>query len=123
MDCNPRPDSQPLPVVMMLTTTTGVTLPFSFNFFGTAQTAINISSNGYVYFRAANGGTIGTQTYPSATTPNNLIGMFHGDLLPAAGQITYGTVGVSPNQIFVIDYNGVPAWNVGGTNSGQIQIF
>ena len=102
---------------------TGVTLPFSFNFFGTAQTAINISSNGYVYFGAANGGTIGTQAYPSATTPNNLIGMFHGDLLPAAGQITYGTVGVSPNQIFVIDYNGVPAWNVGGTNSGQIQIF
>ncbi|MBK7909741.1 GEVED domain-containing protein [Candidatus Pollutiaquabacter sp.] len=96
---------------------TSVALPFSFNFFGTTQTTINFGSNGYVYFGAANGGSI------LAAGVTNGINFSAADMLPAAGQVSYGTVGVSPNQIFVIDYNAMPEYSGGGTHTGQIQIF
>ncbi len=96
---------------------TGVALPFSFNFFGTTQSTINFSSNGYVYFGTPNGGSI-----LSAGVTNG-ISIFSADMLPAAGQVSYGTVGVSPNQVFVIDYNAMPEFSGGGTHTGQIQIF
>ncbi|MFZ7107506.1 MAG: beta strand repeat-containing protein, partial [Bacteroidota bacterium] len=96
---------------------TGVALPFSFNFFGTTQTTINFGSNGYVYFGTPNGGSI------LAAGVTNGINIFAADMLPAAGQVSYGTVGVSPNQIFVIDYNAMPEYSGGGTHTGQIQIF
>ncbi|MBK7852321.1 MAG: lamin tail domain-containing protein [Bacteroidetes bacterium] len=96
---------------------TGLALPFSLNFFGTVQSSINIGTNGYIYFGTPNGGSI-----LSAGVLNG-INIFAADMLPTAGQISYGTVGVSPNQIFVVDYNAMPEFSGGGTHSGQIQIF
>ena len=96
---------------------TGISLPFSFNFYGTAQTSINISSNGYAYFGAANGGSI------FADGVTNGISVFSADMFPTAGQVSYGTVGVAPNRIFVIDWNGMPEYAGGGTHTGQLQIF
>lgn len=96
---------------------TGLALPFSLNFYGTVQSSINIGTNGYIYFGTPNGGSI-----LSAGVTNG-INIFAADMLPTAGQISYGTVGVSPNQIFVVDYNAMPEFSGGGLHSGQIQIF
>ena len=49
---------------------TSVPLPFAFNFYGVAQTTINIGSNGYVYFGAPNGGSIPV-SYTHLTLPNS----------------------------------------------------
>jgi hypothetical protein len=70
-----------------------------------------------VYFGAPNGGSI------LSGGVNNGISFCAADMLPATGQVSYGTVGTTPNQIFVIDFNGVPEFSGGGTHSGQIQIF
>ncbi len=96
---------------------TGLSLPFSVNFYGTSYSTINIGSNGYIYFGTPNGGSI------LSGGVTNGISIFSADMLPGDNQISYGTVGVSPNQIFVVDYNAMPEFSGGGTHSGQIQIF
>ncbi|MBK6444162.1 MAG: hypothetical protein IPF81_02290 [Bacteroidetes bacterium] len=67
---------------------TSLVLPFSVNFYGTTQTTINIGSNGYAYFGTANGGSI------LSGGVTNGINIFAADMLPAAGNVSYGTVGI-----------------------------
>jgi len=98
------------------------TMPFSFNFYGSAYTDLYIGTNGYITFGSGSGDRF-TQTYPSTTAPNNMISMFYCDLNVAAGQVTYGTVGVAPNRIFVVDFTNVPELSGTGLHSGQIQLF
>ena len=108
-----------------------VTLPFAFNFFGTSYSQLFTSTNGYVSFSSltAFDNTVAgrtAQTFPSATTPNNLIALSMADLLPTASQIQYFTSGSAPNRIFVIDFTNVGSYNAGtpsGNVTGQIQLY
>jgi hypothetical protein len=104
-----------------------VTLPFSFPFFGNSYSSLLLYSNGYVTFQSGVTGSPYTETIPTTASPNNYIAISHDDLnVNAAGQVSYFTNGISPNRIFVINYNGVKYYNSASNNgdlTGQIQLF
>ena len=56
------------------------TIPFSFNFFGTAQTSFYVGSNGYITFGAGSGDRF-SQVYPNTTAPNNMIALSYCDFV------------------------------------------
>ncbi len=96
-----------------------VSLPFSFNFFGTNYTTVNVNANGYVNFgtmiTSANSSPL---SLPTASAPRGLVSLFWHDMNVGTGNITYGTSGTAPNRKFVISYNAVP--DAIGANTGQI---
>jgi hypothetical protein len=92
---------------------------FTFNFFGTPQTTINIATNGVVYF-----GATGYSGYPAPTTiptagtqPLNSIAPHWQDLIaPTAGNITYLTEGNAPARRFVVLWNNMQRYGVAGSS-------
>ena len=72
---------------------------------------------GYIYFGTPNGGSI------LSGRCKQMVSAFSVQTCCLQPVRFYGTVVVSPNQIFVVDYNGMPEFSGGGTHSGQIQIF
>jgi len=100
--------------------TTTATIPFSFNFYGTNYTAINICSNGWVNF-GASATTYVNYAFPNASAPLACIGIGECDLTTAStGTITYGTNGTTPNRLFIVKYNAVPTLSGTGTITGEI---
>ncbi len=90
------------------------TLPFSFRYFGTGYTQIQVSSNGFVQFGACNGCSDFTpDTIPNSSSPNAIAALLWRDLNPSlGGRITYLT---SPTQ-FVVSWEDVPNY---GTSTPQ----
>ena len=100
--------------------TTTATIPFSFNFYGTNYTAINICSNGWVNF-GASATTYVNYAFPNASAPLACIGIGECDLTTAStGTITYGTNGTTPNRLFIVKYNNVPTLSGTGTLTGEV---
>ncbi len=98
------------------------TLPFSFDFYGTSYSSMNISTNGYINFGAAST-TFTASALPSAVAPLAMIAPFWHNLNAAGGSISYATVGTAPYRTFVVKFNGVADASGGGTNSGQIALY
>ena len=90
------------------------TIPFGFFFNGTSNTGCFISTNGYLTFGSAPSATntnpIGsTATYTAAIVPfgRDLIGSYRnvvGTDPDTIAQIRYGTTGVAPNRVFVVEW-------------------
>jgi hypothetical protein len=97
-----------------------ITLPFSFNFYGTAYTQVFVYTNGFVQLgtSSASSTTYG-QLLPSATAPNNIIAGVFSDLNATAGQITTYTTGSSPNRVFTVYYNNVAFYSSSTTYTGN----
>ena len=103
-----------------------VTLPFTFNFYGTGYNSVNISANGYLNFGTLiSSGDYTAATLPSSSAgvPRNMIALFWHDMELSSGSITYGTTGFAPNRKFVISYNAVPDGSTSQTNSGEIILY
>ena len=103
-----------------------ITLPFNFNFFGSSEDSLYISSNGHIIFgNSAPANQLAGLNIPDATDPDNVIALCWADLNPgSSGSVTYGTVGTAPNRIFVISWNAVPFYLQSGSNvTGQIQLY
>ena len=105
-----------------------ITLPFTFNFFGTNYTQFYISTNGFISFTSLSGfGSSYAQTLPSTTTPNNIVALSMSDLNAQVAGIRYFTSGTAPNRIFVIDFTAVPFYSLSttttGSVTGQIQLY
>ena len=84
-------------------------IPFSFNYFGNLYNDLYIGYEWLYHTFGSSSGDRFVQTFPSATAPNNIVTIGYCDLnVTTAGMVTYGTVGVTPNRIFVIGFNGVP---------------
>ncbi len=103
--------------------TTTTTLPFDFNFGGTLYpigTSMTITSNGQMCFTAPGG-----NGYPLVNLPNasydNCIHIW-ADLNPSTspGAITYGTSGVAPNRLFILDFTDI--YYFGTTTPLSLQI-
>lgn len=100
---------------------------FSFDFFGTIYTSVNVGTNGNVQFGAFNpsfAGGLGDFTFaglPSPTEPLNIIAAMATDTyLVNGGSVRYWTTGVAPNLRFVLEYNSIPGWTNDGLYTAQL---
>jgi hypothetical protein len=105
-----------------------ITLPFTFNFYGTAYTQAFVYTNGFIQLGASTGSTtVYAKDLTTNGTPNAVISGAWSDLNATAGQITTYTTGVSPNRIFTVYYNNVAFYSSSTTYTGntnfQIQLF
>lgn len=100
------------------------TLPFSFNFGGTAYTTFRINSNGWVGF----GAPTSTTNYSALSgTVNDVISVFNKDLngtLTTATTYYVQTSGSSPSRITKIEYVGIKAFSgTGNPATGNCQVW
>ena len=100
---------------------TGISLPFTFNFFGTDYTQLDIGRNAIVGFGPSTVDVTDNQSLPAGTTPDNLIAAAWDDLT-LGGTIQYFTTGAAPFRKFVIDYDAVPRQGGVYTITTQIQL-
>ena len=108
---------------------TTLPLNFNFEFYCSVYNQVRICSNGFITFDFTmfpSGGTPYAQSVPSPAVPDAVIAWNWNDLDPSqGGTITYTTIGISPNQKFIVTYSNVPLWspsNPPGSlrNTGQI---
>ncbi len=100
-----------------------ISIPFTFFFYGTGYTSVNVGTNGYINFGTP---AIDLNAYvmPDASAPEGLVALFMHDLdLTTSGNIKYQTLGTSPNRKFVISFNNVPDFDGSSTNTGQIILY
>ena len=85
-------------------------LPFSFNFFGSAVTGYYVSDNGYITFdQSATTSDPNNTSIPAAGGPNNAIYAFWDDVNVVSGsgsadRVTTWTYGNSPSRVHVIQW-------------------
>jgi hypothetical protein len=96
---------------------------FSFNYFGTSYTTLNIGTNGTVNFGAAGSTQFNFSGppagFPSSANPANTIAVCARDLYLLSGSIKYWTEGNAPNRRFVIQYANCPAYVTTNTATGN----
>lgn len=81
------------------------TIPFTFNYFGTNYSSVNMCTNGFINFGTSSTSRT-TNAFPNAAEPTGAISIFKGDLFVGApGAITYKTVGTAPFRRFVVNFN------------------
>ena len=101
-----------------------ISIPFSFTYFGSPVTAVNISSNGWITFSASSTTTGFGFALPNAGQPNNAIhGLTANLTLAAAGVLEYYVYGSAPNRRFVVRYEAVPFASGGGTATFEIHLL
>ncbi len=100
-----------------------VPLGFSFIYYGTTYTKLNISSNGFLGFGATMGhGCCRGGAIPSNDVTNNIIALAWSDWMPnrVVGGIRYETRGTAPNRRFVLQFNNVPEYGAIGRLTVQV---
>lgn len=102
-----------------------ITLPFTFTYFGNIYNSVCVSTNGWVGLGGTNLVSTGFNVaLPNAGNPNNVIHAVTSNLnLTSSGTVQYYASGVTPNQIFIVDYANVPFFSGGGTVSVQIILY
>lgn len=104
-----------------------VPIGFTFGYYGTNYTTLNLSSNGNVQFVSANTSFI-PQAIPTAGgTMDNFIGFPWLDFYPpGGGNVSYRTVGTAPNRTFVVSFNKVatyPTLNNLAEDTVQLRLY
>ena len=101
-----------------------IPIGFTFCFFDQQYSNLCISDNGQVTFNLSYANTsssFATQTplpfYNNAFPDNAIFGPFIDAKLTLGGTVTYSTVGTAPSRKFVIQFNNVPYFNNGCTNT------
>jgi len=82
-----------------------VTLPFSFNFYGTARTSAVISASGALSFSTSNPGA-NNYCVPYTSFPYPMIAAFWEHLHPG-GAVYTQTFGTAPNRRFVVQWDSI----------------
>ena len=101
---------------------TNYSIGFTFNYYGTNYSTVNICTNGNINFGALN--TVGYgAAIPSTSLAQGSINIFSHDMNTGSGTITYGIAGTAPNRRFIVSYNNYGEWVGTGTNSGQIILY
>ena len=97
-----------------------VDLPFSFDFYGTSFTQIEISSNGAIFF-GGSGSSSASGLCPSTNDGWTGIAAFWDDL--SAGTVSTETFGIWPYRTFVVSWENVGHQRAAGTGSFQIWLL
>ena len=96
---------------------------FDFSFFGTDHSSLFISSNGLITFGSGYSTAANTVIDGSAAVGRALIAPFWDDLDPsAAGDVYYLSTGSAGNRQFIVQWDGVPRFGGGTTNTGTFQV-
>ncbi|MGL4598832.1 MAG: hypothetical protein ACRCYO_15050, partial [Bacteroidia bacterium] len=82
-----------------------VAIPFSFTFNSVAYNACSVNGNGYITFGATASLANGYQPISGATGYAGAISALGLDLVSNASTVVYGTTGVSPNRVFIVQWN------------------
>ncbi len=100
----------------------GVTLPFTFRYYGQSFTSVTASSNGFLVFGSSPPATAWINTpLPNAALPNGVVAAYWDDLNPAlGGGVLHRNVGTAPNRKLVVSWVGVRHADVAGPISFQI---
>ena len=101
-----------------------ITLPFGVNISGTSYTIVHLSTNGWLEFFTAGGGTetdFSNDCLPSAEHSNPMLCWFWDDLVSNGTNIRYTTLGTSPNRVFFIDFD-MHIWGTANDIEGMVQI-
>lgn len=102
----------------------GISIPFSFTYYGSPVSSVNVSSNGWINFSATSTTTGFGFALPAAGQPNNTIHGVTANLsLDASGILEYYEYGSAPNRRFVIRYENVPFTSGGGTVTFEIHLL
>ncbi len=94
------------------------TIGFTFTFYGTDYTQINVGSNGTVYFGTNDYLGLANQCIPADTgynSPNTnvMMGVYWDDLAPSSvgsGGVYYELQGTTPNRQLIVMWDGVPRY-------------
>lgn len=110
-----------------------VPIGFPFTFYCTTYTSVLVYTNGLLQFDIGAPSTFpagydAAQLIPSTYSPtilNGIVAFKMDDLDPGVGgSVTYTTLGVSPNRMFVLTYSNVPIYGQAALlNTGQIVLF
>ena len=99
----------------------GVTLPFTFRYYGQSFTSVTASSNGFLVFGSSPATAWINTPLPNAALPNGVVAAYWDDLNPAlGGGVWYRNVGTAPNRKLVVSWVGVRHADVAGPISFQI---
>jgi len=83
-----------------------VSMPFSFNFYGTTSSDITVSNNGAILFGTTGGLGVNylTATLPSSTLAGPAILPMWDDFDSESGDVYYDTRGTTPNRQFIVEW-------------------
>jgi hypothetical protein len=104
----------------------GIPIGFTFNYFGTDRTTINVGTNMTMHlgtYSAAALGDFSFTTFPSLSEPASVIAASAHDINFAAstgalsGSIKYWTQGYAPNRRFIVQYENARAFNSSGATA------
>lgn len=99
-----------------------VTIPFTFIFNGVGYNAASVNSNGYLTFGGSASHTTAFNPISATRAYAGAISGFGRDLINNGAAIVQGIEGVTPNRVFVIQWNNARRYN-GGAVSGDILNF
>ncbi len=101
-----------------------IPIGFTFVFYGSPFTTLDVSSNGFLTFDPGMGnGCCSGQAMPVATWPT-MIAFSWDDMYTTGGVVNYFTTGVAPNRRFILNYNNVGyCCTSSNMASVQVQLF
>ncbi|MBN1171382.1 MAG: S8 family serine peptidase [Micromonosporaceae bacterium] len=116
--CEPRPlswvDAETPLALSGDEATLDVALPFPVEFYGTAFTTANVTTNGYLSF-ISDEAVYGNVQIPSSAQPNAAVYAFWDDLLvDDAASVRTAVQGQAPNRQFVVEWRDVAFFGVNG---------
>jgi gliding motility-associated-like protein len=108
--------------------TTGISIPFCFNFFGVSYTTLYIGSNGNVSFNSLISGAYDPWAVSGPLPGSNCNATFNAIMSPwcdiyppGGGSIRYATYGTAPCRSFVVSFNSLTMFLPGTYCTGTLQ--